>query len=94
MGLPTIYKQASELGYLDEEIDALIDILKARGIADTHESSGMQHLYRIKSGRPFSYLEDRLKNLEKVLSLADSKGFKSQSVDLSSILCISTISWD
>ena len=88
IGLPTIYERASELGYLDEEIDALIDILKARGIAGTHESSGMQHLYRIKSGRPFSYLEDRFKNLEKVLSLADSKGFKSQSVDLSSIYAL------
>ena len=85
VGLPTIYKQAGELGYLDEEIDALINILKARGTAGTHESSGMQYLYWVRSGRPFYYLEDRLKNLEKVLSLADSKGFKSQSLDLSSI---------
>ena len=83
--LPTIYKQADEFGYLDEEIDALINILKARGTADTHESSGMQYLYRMRSGRPFRYLEDRLKNLEKVLFLAEPKGFKPQSLDLSSI---------
>ena len=35
--LSKIYRDAKELGYLDEEIDALLAILKARGTVDQKE---------------------------------------------------------
>ena len=78
MEFPTIYKQASGLGYLDEEIEGLMNILEVRGIAKTHESGGLQYLYRVRRGQPVHYLKDKLENLEELLSLAESKGFNCQ----------------
>lgn len=82
--LPDVYKHASKLGYLDEETEALIKVIKARGTADTWESGGIQYLYRVWRGRPFPYLRDKLEGLEKVLSLAESKEFNYQFSDVSS----------
>lgn len=83
--LPVVYQKAVELGYLDDETSALIDVIKARGAAATWESGGRRYLHRVWSGSSFPHLKDKLASLEKVVSLAESKGFQYQFSDVSSV---------
>lgn len=66
-----IYQQARVLGYLDEEIAALIDILKTRGMVDFH----LEYLYLIENLLNFNDLKTKLEGIDKSISLAESSGF-------------------
>jgi hypothetical protein len=82
--LPAIYQQASKLGYLAEEIEELINILKVRGMADRKTEAGTQFLYLVETFINFAELEVKLKGLEENVALAKSNGFEYQCDHLSS----------
>ncbi|MCY3723778.1 MAG: hypothetical protein OXG97_16275 [Candidatus Poribacteria bacterium] len=76
--LPFVHKHAAELGYAKDEVNELVDILKARGIIKTKNEIGMEHLYIADISINFSELKAKLSNMEKVIKLAESKGFDYQ----------------
>ena len=82
--LPAIYQQAGKLGYLDEEIEELINILKVRGMADRKTEAGIHYLYLVETFINFAELEVKLKGLEENVALAKSNGFEYQCDNLSS----------
>ena len=79
-----VYQYARELGYLNDEIDALISILKARGIADTRTVAGTEYLYLVEKFINFAELETKLNDLEQSVKLAEAKGFEYHCSALSS----------
>ena len=81
---PAIYRQASELGYLDEEVNALLDILKARGMADRKQEGGVDYFYLVEPSINFAELETKLKGIEEGATLAEKNGFQYHCNDLSS----------
>ena len=82
--LPTVYQQTSKLGYLNEEIDALIETLQARGITDRKTVAGIAHLYLVETFINFAEQKEKLESLEKSIDLAKSNGFEYQCDNLSS----------
>ena len=74
-----IFQREAELGYLDEEIEALIDVLKARGLVDQKQQRGMDYLYRIETEINLSELQRKFDLLEELEALAKSKGFTPES---------------
>ena len=53
--LSEIYRQATELGYLEVEVNALIEILQERGIADRRDAAGKSYLYLVP--RQINYVD-------------------------------------
>ncbi len=84
LDLPTMYQQASEIGYLDEEVDMLLAILKARGIADQRQVRGAEYLYLVETSINFADLKNKLKRIEDNVTLAEANGFVYQCNDLPS----------
>ena len=82
--LPFVHEHAAELGYAKDEINELVNILNARGIIETKNEIGMEHLYIADVSINFSELEAKLSNIENVIKLAESKGFDYQYEVLSS----------
>ncbi len=82
--LSEIYQDAKSLGYLDEEVDALLAILKARGIGDQQQVSGTEYLYLVETSINFADLKTKLEGIEDSVTLAASKGFTYQCNNLSS----------
>lgn len=76
--LPCVHEHAAELGYAKDEINELVNILKARGIIKTKNEIGVEHLYIADVSINFSELEAKLSNIEDVIKLAESKGFDYQ----------------
>ncbi len=83
MELRSAYREANELGYLDEEIKALIDILKERGVLDKQRSKGAEYLYFVEKFIDFAELKTKLGKLEADVAYAKSKGFVYESKALS-----------
>lgn len=83
-----VYSYARELGYLNDEIEALMSILKARGIADTRTVAGTEYLYLVEKFINFAELEAKLDDLKENVALAESKGFGYQCDNLSSALVL------
>jgi hypothetical protein len=82
--LPDVYQQASKIGYLEEEIDALIETLQARGIADRKTVAGTEHLYLVETFINLAEQKEKLESLENSVDLAKSNGFTFQCKDLAS----------
>ena len=83
MARRSVHEQAAELGYTTEEIDALVDILKARGMVESKNETGIEYLYLVDVSINFSELEAKLSEIENVITLAESNGF-SYSCDVRS----------
>ena len=75
LGLSAIYRQATELGYLDEETDELIKTLQARGVADRRDVAGTLHLYLVETFINFAEQKAKLEHLEQIVSLAKENDF-------------------
>ena len=82
--LSEVYKDAKNLGYLDKEVDELLAILKARGIAGQQQVSGTEYLYLEETSINLADLETKLKGIEEDVTLAESNGFQYQCPNLSS----------
>lgn len=81
--LSKIYRQATKLGYLEEEINTLIEILQARGLADKKEVTGTSYLYLVETFINFAELQDKLTDLEQIVTLARENGFTFECENLS-----------
>ena len=81
--LSAIYRQATKLGYLDQEIDALIEIFKARGIVDRKEVAGTSYLYLVETFINFAEQDAKLEDLEQMVTLARENGFTFECENLS-----------
>ena len=81
--LPKVYEEAKQIGYLDDEVERLIEILKARGIVDIKRDGGIDYLYLVETSINFAELQAKLANLEGTVTLAESKGFQYQCDNLS-----------
>ena len=80
-----IYQEACDLGYLKEEVEVLLDILKARRIADRHlVETDSDYLYLMETSINFADLKIKLGKIEKNVALAQSNGFEHQCADLNS----------
>ena len=73
--LNRIYVQEKETGYLDDEIEQLIQVLEARGLVDRKSHQGINYLYRVETEINFVELKNKLEFLVALESLAKSKGF-------------------
>ena len=73
--LSAIYRQATELGYLEKEIDTLIETLEARGIADREDVAGTLYLYLVETSINFTEQKTKLEDLEQIVTLARENGF-------------------
>ena len=82
--LSGVYQNTKNLGYLDEEVDALLSILKARGIADQQQVRGTEYLYLVETSINFANLTTKLEGIEDSVTLAESNGFTYQCNNLSS----------
>ena len=78
-----IYRQATELGYLEEEINALIEILRARGIVDRKDVAGTPYLYLVETFINFAEQEAKLEYLGQIVALAKQNGFTFKCENLS-----------
>ena len=81
---PKVYEEAKQIGYLDEEVERLVEILKARGMVDIKRDSGIDYLYLVETSINFAELQTKLANLEEIRTLADSKDFQYSCSNLSS----------
>lgn len=76
--LHDIFHQEQEIGYLSEEIEELIKVLQARGLADRQSKQGIDYLYLVETEINFAELKSKFERLEALESLASSKGFTFQ----------------
>ena len=81
--LSKVYHDAKNLGYLDEEVDALLAILKARGIADQQQVSGVEYIYLVETSINFADLKTKLDGIEAIVTFAKANGFQYECNDLS-----------
>ena len=88
--LSAIYKQATELGYLEEEIGALIETLQARGIADRKDVAGTSYLYLVETSIDFAGLKAKLEHLERIVALAKENSFTFKCENLSAAHSLSS----
>lgn len=70
-----LFQQEAQLGYLDDEIEGLIKVLKARGLVDQTPQQGIDYLYCVETEINFSELQSKFQRLEALEELAKSKGF-------------------
>lgn len=82
--LLNVYTQGCEIGYVNEEIEALVDILKTRGMIESKNETGREYLYLVDVSIDFSELAAKLSEIENVIKLAESKDFDYQYEALSS----------
>ena len=85
LDLRAVYQQASEMGYLEEEVDVLLEILQARGRADRKNTAGREYLYLVETSINFAELKTKLEGIEESIALAKSNDFAYQCDDLSSV---------
>jgi hypothetical protein len=76
--LSEFFKQEQEKGYLDEEIEQLIEVLEARGLVDQVDRKGIGYLYLVKTEISLKELQTKFEHLEKVSQLAKTKNFVIQ----------------
>ena len=76
--LHDIFHQEQEIGYLPDEIEELIKVLQARGLADRQLKQGIYYLYLVETEINFAELKSKFERLEALESLASSKGFTFQ----------------
>ena len=81
--LSAIYRQATELGYLDEEINELIGTVQARGIVDRKDVAGTLYLYLVETFINFAEQKAKLEHLEQTIALAEANGFTFECENLS-----------
>ena len=81
--LPKVYEEAKQIGYLDEEVERLVEILKARGMVDIKRDGGIDYLYLVETSINFAELQAKLAALEDIVTLAKSKDFQYQCDNLS-----------
>ncbi|MYD63884.1 MAG: hypothetical protein F4W91_22875 [Gemmatimonadetes bacterium] len=73
-----VFQQEIKLGYLNEEVEELIKVLKARGLVDQKSQRGIDYLYRVDTEINFIQLQRKFEQLETLDTLAKSKGFTSE----------------
>ena len=83
VALSPLYQKAQNMGYLEEEIDALIETLQARGIADRKDVAGTPYLYLVETFINFAEQKARLEHLEQVVASAKANGFTFEDENLS-----------
>ena len=76
--LHDIFHQEQVSGYLPDEIEELIKVLQARGLADRQLKQGIDYLYLVETEIDFAELQSKFERLEALESLASSKGFTFQ----------------
>lgn len=69
-----LFQQEAQLGYLDNEIEELIKVLKARGLVDQTPQQGIDYLYCVETEINFAELQSKFQRLEALEELAKSKG--------------------
>lgn len=82
--ISTIYEQSKRQGYLSQEIDELLKVIKARGIANIHQVEGTEYLHLVETFIDFSDLVTKLEEIENSVTLAKSEGFSYQCDSLDS----------
>lgn len=73
-----VFQQEIKLGYLNEEVEELIKVLKARGLVDQKSQRGIDYLYRVDTEINFIQLQRKFEQLETLDTLAKSKDFTSE----------------
>lgn len=81
---PVIYQQAKKLGYLDEEVQVLLEILKARGLVDKKQEGGTNYVYLVETIINYSELKSKMEKIEEVVAFAKENDFEYQCNTLSS----------
>ena len=81
--LSPLYQDAQNMGYLEEEIAALIETLEARGIVDRKNLSGALHLYLVEKFIDFAEQKAKLGCLKQIVALARANGFNFECENLS-----------
>ncbi len=79
MPIPEVFQREGKFGYLDDEIEALIKVLKARGLVDQRQQRGMDYLYCVETEINLTELQRKFDRLEALEELAQSKGFALES---------------
>lgn len=87
---PEIFQQEERLGYLNEEIEELIKVLKARGLVDQKSQLGINYLYRVDTEINFVQLQHKFEQLEALDTLARSKGLTSETGGDNSLSSVQT----
>ena len=75
MKLNGFFQKGERLGYLDDEIKGLINVLVARGLVDQKSHQGINYLYLVETEINFAELQRKFERLEQLGTLAKSKGF-------------------
>ena len=83
VALSPLYQEAQNLGYLEEEIDALIETSQARRIADRKDVAGTPYLYLVETSIDFAGLKANLEDLEQIVALAKENDFTFKCESLS-----------
>jgi len=81
--VPAVYEEAKQIGYLDEEVEPLIEILKARGMADSSKKAGVTYHYLVETSINFSELQTKLGEIRENVNLANTNGLQYQCAHLS-----------
>ena len=74
-----VFRWGEGLGYLNDEIEELINVLKARGLVDQRQQRGMDYLYRVETEINLTELQRKFDRLEALETLATQKGFALES---------------
>ena len=91
VALSPLYQESQNMGYLEEEIDALIETLQARGIADRKDVAGTPYLYLVETFINFAEQKARLEHLEQVVASSKANGFTFEDENLSAAQALVSI---
>ena len=80
-----VFQQETKLGYLSDEIEELIKVLAARGLVDRKSQRGIDYLYLVDTEINFVQLQRKFEQLEQLETLAQSKGFTSDTAEDNSL---------
>ena len=70
-----LFQQETQFGYLDDEIEFLVRVLKARGLVDQTPMQGIDYLFCVETEINFAELQSKFQQLEALEELAGSRGF-------------------
>ena len=90
--LSPLYQEAKNIGYLEKEVNSLIETLEARGIAERKDVAGTLHLYLVETFINFAELKARLEHLEQIVVLAKAEDFTFKCENLSAARDLAQIS--
>ena len=70
-----VFQREERLGYLNDEIEELIEVLTTRGLVDQRQQRGVDYLYRVETEISLAELQRRFDHLKELEALAKSKDF-------------------